>query len=175
MNRHSASEEPRNALTQKILEGAQNLLDDIEPDLQKLIKILRGELTKKLLAQLDMDGKAARELETERYKSRQGEVSELIAENTLGKLEREISRLKVERTQGRLFESQHEFDNLERSIEAKQQELERRKLHYEEVREQLARERERILDRVIPNRYAMEGEAQVFPVSIEIRFPRKVR
>ena len=96
-------------------------------------------------------------------------------DEALAKLEREIGKLRVERAQGRLFESQHALDDLERSIEAKQQELERRKLHYEEVREQLARERERILNRVIPKRYAMEGEAQVFPVSVEIRFPRKGR
>jgi hypothetical protein len=156
-----------------IRDRARSLLDDIEPDLQGLVKALRGELTEKLRAQLDLDGKTAREVETERYKSRQGEVSTLIAENTLAKLEREIGKLKVERAQGRLFESQHTLDDLERSIEAKQQELERRKQHYEEVREQLARERERILNRVIPRRYAMEGEAQVFPVTVEIRFPRK--
>ena len=60
----------------------------------------------------------------------------------------------------------------ERSIESKREELERRRQHYEEVREQLARERERILNRVIPKRFAMEGEAQVFPVCVEIRFPK---
>lgn len=159
----------------EILERAKYLLDDVEPDLQGLVKTLRSELTAKLGAQLELDGKAAREVETARYKSRQGEVSTLIAENTLAKLEREIGKLRVERAQGRLFESQHALDDLERSIEAKQQELERRKQHYEEVREQLARERERILNRVIPRRYALEGEAQVFPVAVEIRFPRKGR
>lgn len=154
---------------------AKSLLDDIEPDLQTLIKTLRSELTKKLLAQLDLDGKAARKVESERYQSRHGEVSTLIAENTLAKLERDINRLKAERAQGRLFESQHALEELERSIEAKRGELERRRQHYEEVREQLAKERERILNRVIPRRYALEGEAQVFPVSVEIRFPRKGR
>ena len=159
----------------EILKKAKYLLDDVEPDLQGLVKTMRSELTKKLLAQLEMDGKAAREVETERYKSRQGEVSTLIAENTLAKLEREIGKLRVERAQGRLFESKHALDDLERSIETKQQELERRKQHYEEVREQLTKERDRILNRVIPKRYAMEGEAQVFPVAVEIRFPRKER
>jgi hypothetical protein len=118
-----------------IQDRARRLLEDIDPDLQSLVKAMRSELTKRLRAQLDLDGKAAREVETERYKSRQGEVSTLIAENTLAKLEREIGKLRVERAQGRLFESQHALDDLERSIEAKQQELERRKLHYEEVRD----------------------------------------
>jgi len=158
-----------------IQDRARSLLDDIEPDLQNLVKTLRGELTGKLRAQLELDGQQARVTEAERYRSRQGEVSTLIAENTLAKLQRDIDKLKVDRAQGRLFESQHALDDLERSVEAKQEELQRRRLHYEEVREQLARERERILDRVIPKRYAMEGEAQVFPVSVEIRFPRTGR
>ncbi len=154
---------------------AQVLMDDVEPDLQTLIKSLRGELTEKLRAQLQLDKTAAKQVESERYQSRQGEVSTLIAENTLAKLERDIDRLKAERGQGRLFESQHALDDLERSIEAKREELERRRQHYEEVREQLARERERILNRVIPKRFALEGEAQVFPVCVEIRFPKKGR
>ena len=33
------------------------------------------------------------------------------------------------------------------------------------------RERERILKHLLPRRYALSGEAQVFPVCIEIRFP----
>jgi hypothetical protein len=158
-----------------IQDRARSILDDNELDLQKLIKTLRSELTGKLRAQLDLDGKAAREVETERYKSRQGEVSTLIAENTLAKLEKDIGRLKTERAQGRLFESKHALEDLERSIETKQEELERRRLHYEEVREQLARERERILNRVIPRRFALEGEAQLFPLTVEVRFSKKGR
>jgi hypothetical protein len=156
-------------------EKARDLLDDNDTDLQDVVKKLSKELTEKLQSQLVLDKKEASDVEAKRYQSRQGEVSALIAENTLAKLEREIGQLQSERSQGRLFESQHALDDLERSIEAKQQELDRRKQHYEEVREQLARERERILIRVIPNRYALEGEAQVFPVSLEIRFPRKER
>jgi hypothetical protein len=60
---------------------------------------------------------------------------------------------------------------LERSIEAKNEELERRRRTHEEVREQLERERERILNRLIPKRYAIAGEAHVFPVCVEIRLP----
>jgi len=158
-----------------IHERARNLMDDIEPDLQNLVKTLRNELTEKIKSQLKLDGQQAHEAEEQRYRSRQGEVSALITENTLAKLEREVIKLKAERAQGRLFESQYALADLERSIEAKQQELERRRTHYEEVREQLARERERILNRVLPKRYAMEGEAQIFPVAVEIRFPRTER
>ena len=90
----------------------------------------------------------------------------------MAKLEKEIARLKRERQQGRLFENQAHLDELDKSLEIKKEELQRRTAHYEEVREQLAKERERILNRLLPRRYALQGEAQVFPVAVEVRFPR---
>ena len=113
----------------------------------------------------------ARKQEEERYRSRQGEVSSLIAENTLAKLEREIEKLKAERQQGLLFDEEARLDAIDRSIEEKQEEIARRTRHYEEVRAQLERERERILRYLLPKRHAMSGAAQVFPVSIEVRLP----
>jgi len=151
--------------------AASDLLSDLEPDLQEYVKQLRQKLTRDLAEQLAIDGKTAREEEDRRYQSRQGEVSSLIAENTLAKLEREISQLKRQREQGQLFDAQSYMDELDRSIENKQQELERRQRHYEEVRQQLARERERITKFLLPRRYTMQGDAQVFPVAIEVRLP----
>ena len=105
------------------------------------------------------------------YRSRQGEVSSLIVENTLAKLEREIGKLKAERSQGLLFEEAERLDAIDRSIQEKQEEVSRRKRHYEEVRAQLECERERILKYLLPKRHAMAGEAQVFPICIEVRLP----
>lgn len=156
----------------QVIERARGLLDDLEPDIQTFIKQQKKALTEKLLAQLQVDGQQARKEEQERYQSRQGEVSTLIAENSLAKLEREIAQLKRERQQGRLFESQALLDDLDRSLELKKEELERRKLHYEEVREQLTKERDRVVNLLLPKRYTLQGEAQVFPVAIEVRFPR---
>lgn len=153
------------------LERAGDLLSDLERDLQRIVKDARTQLTRGLREQLEVDGQQARKEEQDRYQSRQAEVSTLIAENSLAKLEREIAQLKRERQQGRLFESQTQLDDLDRSLEGKQEELERRRTHYEEVRSQLARERERILHRLLPKRFALQGDAQVFPVAIEVRFP----
>jgi len=133
-----AEESRENAL----IDRARDLLDEVEADLQQLAKRCREELTDKLREQLNKDGEKARETEDQRYRSRQGEVSALIVENTLAKLERDIRRLKAERTQGRLWASQALLDEIDRSIEAKEQEQQRRHQHYEDVREQLARERQ---------------------------------
>lgn len=151
------------------IKAAGNLLNELEPDLKDFVKKLRRELTHQLREQLVTDGKSAREEEDRRYQSRQGEVSALIAGNTMARLEREIEQLKQQRLQGRLFDEQFYLDEIDRSIQIKQEELERRRWHYEEVREQLARERERIVRFLLPKRYTLQGNAQVFPVAIEIR------
>jgi len=62
----------------------------------------------------------------------------------------------------------HELDRLERDINAKEDELRRRRHHYEELRKELGRERARIVGELIPRRYAMRGDAQVLPIAVEI-------
>ena len=52
-----------------------------------------------------------------------------------------------------------------------QREIEHRRRHYEDAREQLERERRRIVDRLLPKRHALAGKAQAFPVAIEVRLP----
>lgn len=153
----------------KLIERARDLLEDAEPDLRKLIQGTATDLTTALSRQLKSDGEEARKREDERYRSRQGEVSALITESTMARLERDLARLQQERTQGLLGFAADRLDDLQRSIDQKQDELDRRKSHYEEVRRQLERERERILKFLLPKRYALSGSAQVFPVCIELR------
>ena len=156
------------------LRVARDLAEEIAPDLTYFISTYAGDLTDVLRRELEQAGARARAHEDERYRSRQGEVSSLIAENTLAKLTREIESLKVERQQGLLFDEAARLEDIDRSIEEKQAEVARRARHYEEVRAQLERERERILGQLLPRRHAMAADAQVFPVSIEIRFPELV-
>jgi superfamily II DNA or RNA helicase/DNA-binding transcriptional regulator GbsR (MarR family) len=156
-------------------EAARAIIDDNEPELKAQITRHAAALTKALKVQLDDTGKTARTEEEQRYRSRQAEVSTLIQENTLAKLEREIEKLKNDRKQGMLFEEAQRLDDIDRSIEEKRAEIERRTRHHTEVKEQLDRERERILKFLLPKRYAMTGPAQVFPVSIEVRLPGGAR
>ena len=156
----------------ELTDRAVEVFSDVEQDLKDEVKQLKIRLTEQLVQQLKTDGEDARSAEDERYRSRQGEVSALIADNTLKRLEREIAELKSQRDQGTLFDEQDRLDQLDRSIETREEERKRRELHYEEVREQLAKERDRIINRLLPKRYALHGEAQVFPLAIEIRFPK---
>ena len=121
--------------------------------------------------QLRADGEAARSREEERYRQRQGEVSALIEQSTVARLTREIEDLTRKTSQRRLFDEDERLAALEHSIEEKQDELVRRRRHYEEIRDQLQRERKRVLDHLLPARFALAGQAQVFPVAVEIRLP----
>lgn len=153
-----------------VRERARALLDDAEPDLQRFLREHAGTLTTNLRDSLVRAHEVARRQEDERYRSRQGEVSTLIVENTLAKLEREIESLQRERQQGLLFEVER-LDAIQRSIAERELELARRRHHHEEVRDQLDRERKRILEHVLPRRHRLVGEVQVFPVALEIRLP----
>lgn len=150
---------------------ANELLEDVESDLKAVLKGHREALTQTLRQQLQTDGQAARASEDERYRERQGEVSALIEQTTSARLEREIEQLKFQRAQGALFDGDEQLTGIDRSIEEKQREIERRRHHYEDIRNQLRRERERILDQLLPARYALAGEVQVFPVTVEVRLP----
>ncbi len=150
---------------------AAELLLDLEVDLKNIVRDMRERLTGDLRVQLEQDGKTARSEEDKRYQSRQGEVSTLIAENTLQKLEREIASLKSQKEQGMLFDAEAHLEDLDKSIKLKEEEVEHRRKHYEEVREQLSRERERVVNRLLPKRYTLFGEAQVFPLAIEVCLP----
>lgn len=150
---------------------ARDILYEFEPDLQHLIRQRKRELTQQLKTQLIQDGKTARKDAEARYQSRQGEISALIAETTMNRLEREINRLKADRRQGYLFDADMIIARIDREIQMKEEELERRRYHYEDVRRQLMQERERVLKELFPRRYALRGDVQVFPVALEIRLP----
>jgi len=153
------------------IDHAAELFDDVRPALKALVSRHAEQLTATLTRELEAEGAREREAELERYRSRSAEILSLINENSLAKLEREIDKLKQLRDQGALFDEESRLEDLARSIEEKQAEIERRRRNYEEVREQLERERERITKHLLPKRYALAGEAQVFPVCVEIRLP----
>ena len=153
------------------VEQARDLWIDIGEDVREHLERAAAGLTGALQAQLERDRAQALQDENARYQSRQGEVSALIESSTMDRLGRELERLRARRAQGQLFNQAHAFEVLERDIGRREEEMQRRQRHYEEVREQLARERERIVGQLIPRRYALRGDAQILPVAVEIIFP----
>ena len=154
-------------------ECAREVFEEVSAALRTWLGAYKDTLTDRLQRQLRVDGDAARKREDERYRQRQGEVSALIEQSTMAKLAREIDRLNEKRLQGRLFDHTERLADIEESIEEKQDELKRRRRHYEEIRDQLQHERARILDHLLPARFTMSSNAEVFPVAVEIRLPER--
>ena len=150
---------------------ARTIFLDVEAELETVVTRHAEDLTESLREQLQVDGKEALRREDERYRSRQGEVSELIEQTRIQRLEREIEKLRREQQQRLLFDQRRDLERIAGSIQEKQREIEHRRRHYEDAREQLERERRRIVDRLLPKRHALAGKAQAFPVAIEVRLP----
>lgn len=150
---------------------AREIWKAIARDVEAFIDRSARALTARLRTRLSEEGAQVTQRELERYQSQQGEVSALIEQQTLKSLARQIERLKIDRLQGRLFDPDRWLDEIDRSTQGRQRELDRRRSHYGEVREQLARERDRMINDVLPRRYTMRGSAQVFAVAVEIRLP----
>jgi len=153
-------------------ELARDLLGAAVRHLREWLRMHQGELTERLKRQMDADSEDARKREDGRYRRREGEVSRLIEQSTVDRLNREIKALKVKR-QGQLFDEADILDRLDRSIEEKEREIERRRSHYDEIREQLRSERRRVLDHLLPARFTLSGEARVFPITVEVRLSER--
>lgn len=149
------------------LEQVADLWIDIEPEVKSFIRARAEALNPILLAQLQADRKAATADANERYQSRQGEVSALMEGVSMARLEKEIRDLKNQIQQGVLFDQENYLLSMEQNIELKERELKLRRQRYEDVRQQLAAERERIVNQLIPKRFTMRGQAQVMPIAVE--------
>lgn len=162
-------------ISEQDVRQAQALWDEVQPEVRSLVHDRAAALTKALQDSLAHEYEQARQQESERFQSRQGELSTLIEQQSLARLEREIAALQAEQQQGLLFDSEQRLGDLARSIETKKEELARRRSHYEELRRQLAKERDRVIEHLLPKRYQLRGAAQVFPVAVEIRLPERAR
>jgi hypothetical protein len=154
-----------------LLERGRDVLEEVSVDLRDFVSAHAEGLSQALRSALAAAGARARKDEDESYRSRQGEISTLIADNTLSKLEREVHTHRSLLSEGLFAGSQGQLEQIAESLAAREAELERRRKHYQEIREQLERERTRVLNQLLPRRFAMVGEAHVFPVAVEVRLP----
>ena len=152
-----------------VLENVKDMMEDVMPALRQWLATHASTLTSEIRERLKTAGEEAAANEEVRYRSRQAEVSTLITQSTVDRLKREIEALRVERQQGLLFAEADRFDEIDRSIEEKEKEVQRRIRHHEEVRHQLERERERIVKHLLPKRHTLAGDAHVFPITLEVR------
>ena len=98
---------PKNFTALMIPQGDRDLALDIWDEVNREVRNFVAEQTQKLTTelseQLELDRAQASKSESDRYQSRQGEVSSLIESSTMQRIEREIEELKEKRKQGVLF------------------------------------------------------------------------
>ncbi|MCL4299156.1 MAG: DISARM system SNF2-like helicase DrmD [Anaerolineae bacterium] len=151
---------------------------ELEFDLKEIMGGLARELTERLTQQLAAVGKEAQRAENARFTDRIKEVEKAKSETTLKNLEKEWATIQREKEQIESWPALFpEFQAAQqarlREIELQQgnieDELRRRRSHYEELQLQLEQEKQRVLEHLLPRRYKLRDQAQVFPVMVEIR------
>ncbi len=156
------------------VDAARSIWDEIEDDVKRFVVGCQSELTKVLARRLAEAGKIVRAKEKKRFSDRRKELSKAIDDNQIAKLEREIADYTARQRQGYLLTEFAEFEEEQRRLLAdKQAELDLRRRHYDSVLRRLADEERRTIELVLPPRYALRGEARVYPIAVEIRLPRR--
>lgn len=154
-------------------DSAADLVLDFRKVLEGWIQQYRQDLQTALSKQLAKDQALSLEDAKQSFQSRAGELSELIQRVSVQRIQNEIDALRGDRLSPFLFENLNQ--SVDRLIEDKETELQRRVTHLSSMRSALEKERERIMDKVIPNRFAMGSDVAVFPVTLEIRFAAAAR
>lgn len=150
-------------------DAAREVWDEVEDALKERVHTLQAELTTSLADRMKRSGDAVRELEKKRFERRKKELERAIGDNQLARITKEAEKLRVRARQLSLFaEVDHEIQKRLADLDA---ELALRRTHYEQVQQRLAVEAERTLEQVLPRRYALRGEARVYPIAVEIRIP----
>jgi superfamily II DNA or RNA helicase len=168
-----AYEGPNHGHTGKYVEGrigdARNLWDGVDRELRQFLKQYRTALTESVRGHLVTAGNESRLREKESFERRINEIAALQRNQSIDKLRREIDERRTRSLQLSLLEDADEI--AERELRDLEDELKRRTGHFGDLLERLKNEKARILERVVPNRFSLRGDVQVFPVTVELRFP----
>lgn len=153
----------------EVISAVQELWGDIERDLKKQVSQLTAQLTQNLKTALANHYQKADQEEATRFDTRIKEVTKAMSNNSIQKLEAEREALLRDMRQLKLFAEDERAQ--EEKLKNLDEELNRRQRHYQELLDFLKREKSRVLEKVLTQRYRMWGEAQIFPVTIEIHLP----
>ena len=150
---------------------AADVWDDVKPELRPLLQSMVGSRTRTVEQLLVETGKRSIAEEKEKFAHRLKEVERAMRETTLNKLEKELEKTRRQLWQRDLFRTEQEEREMADKIRGLEEELRRRRSHYEDLLQQLRLEQDRILVRMLPKRFRLSGKVRVFPVSVELRLP----
>ncbi|MBZ5708107.1 DISARM system SNF2-like helicase DrmD [Nannocystis pusilla] len=150
-------------------DAARVLWDGVADEVKKHVQRLQRELTAALKARLAAASKVVREQEKKRFERRERELKKAMSDSDQKKLLKERKAEEAKRHQLELY-AEHE-QAAQRKLVDIDVELALRATHYKVVLELLKAEEERTLKHILPGRYALRGDAHVYPVAVEIRTP----
>ncbi|MCA9787459.1 MAG: DISARM system SNF2-like helicase DrmD [Candidatus Cloacimonetes bacterium] len=152
--------------------AARDLWDELEDAVKEQVKRLEQQLNLSLRQRLSEAKKAVLAKEQERFTHRRKELEQALKENQLNRLAKEVEVVKRKAAQLSLFSEENQ--ELQRRLSDLNAELALRQTHYQSVLEQLKEDARRTLEDVLPPRYTLHGEARIYPLSVDIRFPEGV-
>ena len=151
------------------LQEARQLWDGVQEAVKALINSHKQALSAQIQQELQRARDEATAKEKQSFDQRLREVAALQKTQSINRLEKELADHKARALQFNLLEdAQAEWDKRQRDLA---EELKRRQAQFGGLQERLTTERERILKHVLPKRFALRDQAQVFPVTIELRLP----
>lgn len=164
-----ASEDQRGALVTApdLVRKARDLWAEVSPEVEEFLTQHADALTQQAKTQLQADLRRETDTQKALFRTRRQEI-----ERELKKQSKDIRKLMdevlEELSQLDLFKEQKEIDD---SVKALEEELQRHRQHHEDMRAFLDQEEKRVLEQILPNRHALRGSVQVMPVVVEIRLP----
>ncbi|WLT40631.1 hypothetical protein NON20_25700 (plasmid) [Synechocystis sp. B12] len=153
----------------EVIAEAQELWSDIERDLKKQVSRLTIELTQNLQTALANKYQAAAKDEENRFDTRIKEVTKAMSNNSIQKLEVEREALLRDMRQLKLFAEDERAQ--EEKLKNLDEELNRRQRHYQELLDFLKREKDRVLEKVLTQRYRMRGMPKFSPLPLKYAYP----
>ncbi len=150
------------------VDRARDLWDDVSKDLKRSIRTLQSDLQANIERQMSEARGAAQDTESERFDRRIKEIQR-ERENTAKQVAREAEKKRGELKQGILFQTLRA--DLEKQLAELEAEVTLRREHYNRWLGTMRDERKRVLERVLPKRYVLRGEARVYPIAVELRLP----
>lgn len=160
---------PAGTPDERALDAARAIWAEVHPEVVSLVRARSKALTATIQGRLGEARKASLDEHKDLFKKRLAEVEKAIKETTMAALEEEKQELLSKLAQSYLFETiSRDIENQLRNLE---EEMLRRRSHYQDLLDQLKVEQVRVLERLLPKRFTLHGEAYVFPVAVEIRLP----
>jgi hypothetical protein len=151
------------------LRQARALWEEVDTELRDFLAASARERTGQVKALLETVRRKALADEKKRYAERIKEVGTAMRETSIARLEKERDKLLEKRRQKVMFgEMEREEEEKLRNLE---EELHRRTTRYRELLALLEKDEARVLERMLPRRYALHGDVQLFPVAVELRLP----